>query len=84
MHRTVKFAAIAIALAGASAIGAASAQEVTFDLGNVVVGYSDGYMGRDHQFHRWEHRADAQAYRAAHTNEYRAYRHDDPRHRDNH
>jgi hypothetical protein len=50
----------------------------------VAVGYSDGYMGTDHQFHEWEHRSDAEAYRAKKADQYRAWKHDDPRHHDDH
>ena len=47
---------------------------------DVAIAYADGYMGADHQFHAWEHRSDAQEFRAHHADMYRAWRHDDPRH----
>jgi hypothetical protein len=78
MRMNVKIAAIAIVLVGIA--GAANA----FEIGDVVVGYSDGYTGHDNQFHAWEHRADAEAYRSKHGDEYRAWKHDDSRHHDNH
>lgn len=46
----------------------------------VSIAFSDGYMGTDHQFHNWEHRADAQEFRAKHEDHYRAWRHDDRHH----
>ena len=47
---------------------------------DVKIAYADGYMGTDNQFHAWEHRADAQDFRAHHADLYRPWRHDDPRH----
>jgi hypothetical protein len=73
---------VALGLAGAT-IGAAgvanAAVGVSFDIGNVAVGYSDGYMGNDHQYHKWAHRSDAQQFRVAHKDQYHTYRHDDRR-----
>ena len=77
-----KIAIIAVTLAGLSLAGLASAS--AFQQSDVAVAYADGYMGNDHQFHEWEHRADAQEFRAKHPDQYRAWRHDDPRHRDDH
>ena len=86
MRIILKGAAIAIALAGAtlgSAMTANAAVGVSFDIGNVAVGYSDGYMGNDHQYHRWAHASDAKRFRTAHKDQYHGYRHDDPKHHDN-
>ena len=47
---------------------------------DVSIAYADGYMGTDHQIHAWDHRTDAQEFRAKHADQYRAWRHDDPRH----
>ena len=81
MRITLKIATVAMALAGTSLAGIANAADGdSFDMKNVTVGYADGYMGTDHQFHAWEHRADAEQFRAAHADEYRAWRHGDPRH----
>ena len=78
--RSVKIASIALALAAVSFTGAAYA----FQDSDVTVAYADGYMGTDNQFHPWEHRADAEEYRSKHADNYRAWRHDDPRHKDDH
>jgi hypothetical protein len=78
--RSVKIASIALAFAAVSFAGAAYA----FQDSDVTVAYADGYMGTDNQFHPWEHRADAEEYRSKHADNYRAWRHDDPRHKDEH
>jgi hypothetical protein len=39
-------------------------------------------MGADHQFHAWEHRADAEEFRAKHLDKYHPWRHDDTHHKD--
>jgi uncharacterized protein (DUF697 family) len=84
MRIILKGAAIALALAGAtlgSAVAANAAVGVSFDIGNVAVGYSDGYMGTDHQYHPWAQHSDAVRFQTAHKDLYHGYRHDDPNHR---
>jgi hypothetical protein len=83
MRSTLKMTILTAALVGISLTGLqlTNAQEVTFDMGNVSVAFADGYMDRNNQFHQWEHRTDSEQYRAKHTDQYRAWRHDDPRHR---
>jgi hypothetical protein len=85
MRMTLKIATVTATLVGLSLMGAGianAAGEVTFDIGNVAVGYADGYMDNNHQYHQWEHRADAEQYRREHADKYRAWRHGDPRHHD--
>ena len=84
MRSTLKMTILTTALVGISLAGLqlTNAQEVTFDVGNVSVGYADGYMDNNHQFHQWGHRADAEQYRREHGDKYRAWRHGDPRHHD--
>ena len=79
MRTKMMLAALAIA-GGMGMLGAAANADDAFDINQVQTAYYDGYMGTDHQFHAWEHRADAQAFRAKHLDRYRPYRHDDPRH----
>ena len=82
MQIILKSAAIALALAGVTLGSAANAAVgVSFDVGNVAVGYSDGYMGTDHQYHAWAQHSDAVRYQKAHKESYHGYRHDDPNHR---
>ena len=83
MHKAIGNFIIAVGIAGAPFAATAQANAavgVSFDIGNVAVGYSDGYMDNDHQYHRWAHRSDAEHYRTAHSDRYHGYRHDDPRH----
>ena len=82
MGNIFKIATAALALATASLVGAGAAY--AFQDSDVSVAYADGYMGSDHQFHVWEHRADAEEYRSKHADTYKAWRHDDPRHKDEH
>ena len=78
-----KTAAILTVLGSALAVSSANAAvTVGFDIGNVALGYSDGYYDNDHHFHRWAHRADMNAWRSAHGEGYHAWRHDDKRHHD--
>ena len=83
MYRIISGSIIALGLASAagSASMAYAAVGVSFDIGNVAVGYSDGYLDNDHQYHQWAHRSDAEQYRAAHKDQYHSYRHDDPKHK---
>jgi hypothetical protein len=76
MRTGSKLIIAALAVAAASVTTAAFA----FEEGSVSIAFADGYMGTDHQFHAWEHRADAEQFRAKHADMYRAWRHDDPRH----
>jgi hypothetical protein len=71
------FIAVSIIAAGLSLAGAAVALEAS----QVTVAYADGYTGSDGQFHAWESRSDAQEFRAKHADQYRAWRHDDSRHK---
>ena len=75
MRTRMKIAAFAFAVAALGAGPALALQD-----SDVQMAYADGYMGTDNQFHAWEHRADAQAFRAKHPDQYKAWRHDDPRH----
>jgi hypothetical protein len=83
MRVTLKNAAVVLVL-GVTLTGGpmANAARVTFDIGNVAVGYSDGYYDNAHSWHPWAHAADARHYRAAHKDMYHTWRHDDPKHPD--
>lgn len=76
-------AAALVAIAGA-AIGfsgtANAAVGISFDFGNVDVGYSDGYYDHDHHWHRWAHRADMQRWQHDHGDHYHGWRHNDRHH----
>lgn len=77
--KTAAFIAIAtLGMAGA----ASAAVGISFDIGNVGIGYSDGYYDNAHHWHRWAHHADLERYRAAHAENYHEWRHDDKHHHD--
>lgn len=80
MRITWTVMAFALMLAGLSLAAPDKARADDFNPNSVSVGYADGYMGADHQFHVWEHRSDAEGFRAKHGDLYRPWRHDDPRH----
>ena len=78
MRTPIKVALLAAALvAGPLAVShsAQAADHVTISLGNVAFGYSDGYWDRDHHWHKWHNRHEAEAWRAANADHYYAYRH---------
>jgi hypothetical protein len=77
MRISLKAASAALIVVGMMTAGAA----VALEAGDVSVAYADGYMGADNQFHAWESRTDAIEFRAKHADHYRAWRHDDPRHK---
>jgi len=75
-NHLLKGAAIALALAGVmlvSAVTADAAVGVSFDIGNVAVGYSDGYIDTDHQYHPWAKQSEAVRFRTAHKDLYYGY-----------
>jgi len=80
MRMSLKIAALALT-GGLAMLGTAYADDA-FDANQVTIAYSDGYMGTDHQFHAWEHRADAEESRAKHVDHYHPWRHDDTHHKD--
>ena len=81
MRNTFSKMALTVVVATFASIGIARAD---LDSAQVAMAYSDGYMGTDGQFHAWEHRSDAEGIRASHSDKYRPWRHDDPRHKDDH
>jgi hypothetical protein len=86
MRNILKSTVIALALAGAAlaTTGPANAQGygdngrvgVQIDLGNVAVGYRDGYWDRNHHWNRWRHRHDYRFYLAQQGAYYRDWNHD--------
>jgi len=58
------------------------AARAELDLGNIEIGFSDGYWDNDHHWHRWENKRDAQYFREKYREHYHTWRHDhdpDPR-----
>jgi hypothetical protein len=74
MNKFIKTAIVAVALAGAPAM--VLAQSVTFDVGNVAIGYSDGYWDQGHTWQTWAQPAHRDTYRAAKGAEYHEWNHD--------
>jgi len=79
MHTSMKCVAVALLLSVSAGV-ANAAVSVGFDIGNVAIGYSDGYYDNGHHWHRWAHRDDLAAYRGAHADSYHEWRHNDKHH----
>ena len=65
-------------------LAAAGIARADVDAAQITLAYVDGYMGPDGQFHAWEHRSDAENIRSRYADKYRPWRHDDPRHKNDH
>jgi hypothetical protein len=79
----MKFKTAAILAVVGSTLALSSAQaavSVGFDIGNVAIGYNDGYYDNAHHWHRWAHPDDMAHFRAAHGDAYHEWRHDDKNH----
>jgi hypothetical protein len=63
-----------IAMSASAATPAIARTGVSIDLGNIAVGYRDGYYDRSHSYHRWGH-ADAMRYRDRYHDNYRDMAH---------
>ena len=79
MKTLLKSALVASLLIGTAGM-AANAAGIGFNIGNVSVGFSDGYYDNGHHFHRWAHHEDMVAWQNAHHDMYHEWRHDDRHH----
>jgi len=77
MRSSLKAVSAVLLVAGVTVAGAAFAVEAS----EVSLAYFDGYVGTDGQFHAWASRSEAIEFRGKHIDQYRAWRHDDPRHK---
>jgi len=81
MDKTLIAALIAFALlGGALAAGpAAIADSVVIGIapGSIAFGYNDGYWDRDHHWHAWARREDAERFRAEDREHYFDRKHDE-------
>ena len=79
MRTSIKIALAAIALAGAPLAATtqpASAEVgISINPGGIAFGYSDGYWDRDHHWHNWRNRQDAQWYREHYHDHYYDHHH---------
>jgi hypothetical protein len=78
MKTILKSALVATLLAGS--VGLASAATIGFNIGDVAIGYSDGYYDHGHHFHRWAHHDDMVAWQHDHGSDYHEWRHNDRHH----
>jgi hypothetical protein len=79
MRSFIRVAALSAvtSLCALAVVPAAVAQVgVSVNFGDVAIGYQDGYYDSHHHWHHWRHDNDWQAYRTAHPDHYRDYRHD--------
>jgi hypothetical protein len=72
MGNPIKIALLAAALVAGPVVvsHSAKADHVTVSLGNIAFGYSDGYWDRDHHWHKWHNRHEAETWRAANADHY--------------
>ena len=84
MNKSFNNLFLALALAGATLTGVvtvgvtpayAADVGVSFNLGDVAIGYSDGYWDHNHQWHKWQSAKHRQAYQHADGAEYHATKH---------
>lgn len=53
-----------------AAVPASARAAVSFNFGNIAVGYRDGYWDNGHRWHRWSNHRDAVHYRAHYQGNY--------------
>lgn len=82
MKNSLNIALAAALLIGTVGVSVSNAATVGFNIGNVSLGFTDGYWDNSHHWHRWSHRSDMERYRTAHQESYHAWRHNDRRHHD--
>ena len=79
MKNLLKGALVASLLVASVSVG--NAAGIGFSIGNVSIGYSDGYWDNSHHWHRWARHDDMVAWQHAHGDRYHEWRHNDRRHR---
>jgi hypothetical protein len=73
----ILLAAGALCTAGLTGTVPASAQTgFSFRVGDVALGYNDGYYDRGHRWHGWRNARERDWYRVNYSHQYRGYRHD--------
>jgi hypothetical protein len=73
----ILLAAAALSTASLAATAPASAQPTSFSfrVGDVAMGFSDGYYDRGHRWHHWRNAREHDWYRANYAHSYRGMRH---------
>ena len=77
-RKTIVSAMAAAIMGGAFVSVPAMAREsvgVTFDSGNVRMGYRDGYWDNDHNWHKWRNSRETREFRNHYQDRYMAERH---------
>ena len=74
----ILLAAGALSAASLTATVPAAAQPTAFSfrVGDVAIGYNDGYYDRGHRWHSWRNAREHNWYRANYARNYRGMRHD--------
>jgi hypothetical protein len=74
----ILLAATALSAASFTIIAPVSAQPTSFGfrVGDVAIGYNDGYYDRSHRWHHWRSARAHDWYRVNYRDNYRGYRHD--------
>jgi Ni/Co efflux regulator RcnB len=76
MKRLARFIA-AFAMAGVPlAAHAQPSGHAEFDVGNIEIGFKDGYWSNDHHWHRWQNHHETQQFREHSKEHYHQYTHD--------
>lgn len=78
MKTLLKSALVASLLIGTVSIG--NAAGIGFNVGDVSIGYSDGYYDHGHRFHRWARHDDMVSWQHDHADGYHEWRHNDRHH----
>lgn len=60
----------------AASVPAQARAAVVLDFGSIGVGYRDGYLDQNRQYHRWANQRDAVTYRSRYHQNYRDINHD--------
>jgi hypothetical protein len=79
MTKSLKILLAASVLSGAGMLAVAPASAAvgfSFRVGDVAMGYSDGYYDRSRHWHSWRNAREREWYRANYSRSYRAMRHD--------
>ena len=72
MRLRIETLLVALAVLGLSAavMPAAAEVNISIDPGSIAFGYRDGYWDRDHHWHAWRNRSDADWYRSHYAEHY--------------
>jgi hypothetical protein len=78
MSRRVTLSILGAALVAGSLMAGvpAVAADVAIAIGGIAFGYNDGYWDREHHWHAWQNREEAEHWRAENREHYYARNHD--------